>query len=246
MFLCTSSELYSQGNGQKGDIMTSTQTGPYPVLFARNLSTSRILLEVRLGNTHFRFAVSPGEIDSVPWVIAKSSGFQRMWDRGDLEVSDSYSFNSTLDELPDIGGGSGPVEWDEVEGRPSEFPPEAHTRSWGEIEGKPTTFPPSAHTHTAAQISDAGAKGREVIQAGTEAAARSAIGAGTSSVNLTNAVPAPLGKAGAGSSTTSARADHVHQAADAQADSTAEDVAGLVTDFNALLAKLRSAGIIES
>jgi len=30
----------------------------------------------------------------------------------------------------------------------------------------------------------------------------------------------------------------------AQANSTATDVAGLVTDFNALLAKLRSAGVI--
>ena len=30
----------------------------------------------------------------------------------------------------------------------------------------------------------------------------------------------------------------------AQADSTATDVAGLVTDFNALLAKLRAAGIM--
>lgn len=32
----------------------------------------------------------------------------------------------------------------------------------------------------------------------------------------------------------------------AQADSTATDVAGLVTDFNALLAKLRAAGIIAT
>lgn len=31
-----------------------------------------------------------------------------------------------------------------------------------------------------------------------------------------------------------------------QADSTATDVAGLVTDFNALLAKLRAAGIIAT
>lgn len=31
----------------------------------------------------------------------------------------------------------------------------------------------------------------------------------------------------------------------AQADSTATDVAGLKTDFNALLAKLRSAGVIS-
>lgn len=32
----------------------------------------------------------------------------------------------------------------------------------------------------------------------------------------------------------------------AQADSTATDTAGIVTDFNALLAKLRTAGLLES
>lgn len=32
----------------------------------------------------------------------------------------------------------------------------------------------------------------------------------------------------------------------AQTDSDAEDVAGLVTDFNALLAKLRTAGLLTS
>lgn len=32
--------------------------------------------------------------------------------------------------------------------------------------------------------------------------------------------------------------------ADSQADSTAADVAGLVSDFNSLLAKLRTAGLI--
>lgn len=31
-----------------------------------------------------------------------------------------------------------------------------------------------------------------------------------------------------------------------QADSTATDVAGLVTDFNALLAKLKAAGLMET
>lgn len=34
--------------------------------------------------------------------------------------------------------------------------------------------------------------------------------------------------------------------ATAQANSTASDVAGLVTDFNALLAKLRTAGVIAT
>lgn len=34
--------------------------------------------------------------------------------------------------------------------------------------------------------------------------------------------------------------------AENQADSTATDVAGLVTDFNALLAKLKAAGLMET
>ena len=34
--------------------------------------------------------------------------------------------------------------------------------------------------------------------------------------------------------------------AETQEDSTAEDVAGLVTDFNALIAKLKAAGFIEA
>lgn len=40
--------------------------------------------------------------------------------------------------------------------------------------------------------------------------------------------------------------DGVFTPAAAQADSTATDAAGLVTDFNALLAKLRAAGIMAS
>ncbi|MDQ0154157.1 MULTISPECIES: head fiber protein [Bacillales] len=36
------------------------------------------------------------------------------------------------------------------------------------------------------------------------------------------------------------------QPADNQADSTAVDVAGLVVDFNALLAKLKAAGLMNS
>lgn len=44
---------------------------------------------------------------------------------------------------------------------------------------------------------------------------------------------------------TTSTAGIVKQSA-AQADSTATDAAGVVTDFNALLAKLRAAGILDS
>lgn len=76
---------------------------------------------------------------------------------------------------------------------------------------------------------------------------------------LATTAPAALAAAAAvGNGTTAARANHVHaipgvsvgavrgtvliQAA--QANSTATDAAGVVTDFNALLVKLRAAGVI--
>ncbi|EAS8902425.1 TPA: head fiber protein [Salmonella enterica subsp. enterica serovar Korkeasaari] len=55
-------------------------------------------------------------------------------------------------------------------------------------------------------------------------------------------VPSSSDVPGAATNTT---AGTVKQAA-AQADSVATDVAGLVTDFNALLAKLRAAGVLAS
>lgn len=55
-------------------------------------------------------------------------------------------------------------------------------------------------------------------------------------------VPSASDVPGTASTTT---AGTVKQAA-AQADSVATDVAGVVTDFNALLAKLRTAGILSS
>ncbi|MNM10429.1 Head fiber protein [compost metagenome] len=82
---------------------------------------------------------------------------------------------------------------------------------------------------TAADISDATTVGRNVLKAADAAAARTAIGAGT---------PYTLPAA------TTAVAGGIKKAV-AQADSVATDAAGLVTDFNTLLAKLRTAGILS-
>jgi hypothetical protein len=56
--------------------------------------------------------------------------------------------------------------------------------SWSDVTGKPSTFTPSSHTHPASQISDATTVGRNVLTASDAAAARSAIGAGTSNLAL--------------------------------------------------------------
>jgi len=47
-----------------------------------------------------------------------------------------------------------------------------------------SNYAPAGHTHTVAQISDAFATGRNVLKAGDQAAARAAIGAGTSNLVL--------------------------------------------------------------
>lgn len=113
---------------------------------------------------------------------------------------------------------------------------------------------------TAAQISDATTVGRNVLKAADAAAARTAIGAGTSSLAIGT------------TASTAAAGNHVHAAstvtvtsisgvtgtdvqtvlaslgarkAVTQAASTATDVAGLVTDLNALITKLKNAGLMS-
>jgi len=82
------------------------------------------------------------------------------------------------------------VTWDTLPGKPTAFPPSAHTHAWGDITGKPTTFPPSAHTHLWADITD-----RPTIPAATP---------------LGTATPQPLGTAASGTSSNASREDHVH------------------------------------
>ena len=71
---------------------------------------------------------------------------------------------------------------------------------------------PAAHAQAASTISDSSATGRAVLTAADAAAARSAIGAGTSSLTVSSTVPAALAAtAAAGSSADAARTDHAHQ-----------------------------------
>ena len=46
------------------------------------------------------------------------------------------------------------VTWDLVSGKPTSFPPAAHSHDWGSVSNKPTTFPPDAHRHTWATVDD--------------------------------------------------------------------------------------------
>lgn len=135
-------------------------------------------------------------------------------------------------EKLEAGGG---VAWDDITNKPTEFPPEAHTHptsdvtglgalatedsvAWDDVTDKPSTFTPADHQHNASDITE-----------GVLDAARIPTLAQSKITNLVSDLSSKL----------------TASPAAAQADSTATDVETLVADFNALLAKLRAAGIME-
>lgn len=72
-------------------------------------------------------------------------------DQSDLEaeirarIEGDKALQDQIDSLG--GGGGGASSWDEITGKPSTFPPEAHTHGWDQVTGKPTEYPPEAHDH---------------------------------------------------------------------------------------------------
>ena len=115
--------------------------------------------------------------------------------------------------------------------------------SWGDITGKPSTFPPATHTH---EIEDVNG-----LQSALDGKADASH---THEISDVNGLQSALdGKADASHTHNISQISGLQSAldaklsatrAEAQADSEAEDVATLVADFNALLAKLRAAGIM--
>ena len=77
-------------------------------------------------------------------------------DQVDLEaeiaarIAGDQNLQNQIDALG--GGGSGASSWDEITGKPSEFPPEAHTHGWDQVTGKPSEFPPESHEHSQSEI----------------------------------------------------------------------------------------------
>lgn len=85
-----------------------------------------------------------------------------------------------------LDGGSSTVEWADVSGKPSTYPPTIGTTD--------TTAKAGNYQPSASNISDASAVGRSVLTAADASAARTAIGAGTS--NLAIGTTATTAKAG--------------------------------------------------
>lgn len=135
----------------------------------------------------------------------------------------------------------------------------ANSVTWANVSSKPTTFTPTSHTHNASEIT-----------AGTLATARiPSITTGMFAVDAKTPFSGTADTANSvtwtnvsGKPTAFTPATHTHvigditglqtaidakitaTKAETQENSTATDVTGLVSDFNALLAKLKSAGLM--
>ena len=79
-------------------------------------------------------------------------------DQVDLEaeiaarIAGDEALQKQIDALGGGGGGGGAGTWDELTGKPTEFPPEAHTQGWDTITDKPATYPPEEHTHEQSEV----------------------------------------------------------------------------------------------
>lgn len=70
------------------------------------------------------------------------------------EIQDRIDGDKALQDQIDAldPDGDRTVDWSEIEGKPAEFPPEAHNQDWGTITGKPADYPPSSHGHAWGEI----------------------------------------------------------------------------------------------
>jgi hypothetical protein len=59
----------------------------------------------------------------------------------------------TTDDIDNWNASSGAAStWDELTGKPTEFPPEAHNQDWSTITNTPSEYPPEDHTHSQGEV----------------------------------------------------------------------------------------------
>ena len=172
--------------------------------------------------------------------IANVTGLQTELDG--KQAAGSYAPTTHGHAIADVTGLQGALDGKQAAGS---YAASAHTHAPADITGTAviTTDPrlsdartPTAHTHTAAQISDSTTVGRALLTAADAAAARTAIGAGTSSLALgtTGSTAAAGNHTHTPASIGAAAASHTHNAADLSGvvktvNGTAPDGAGNVT-----------------
>ena len=87
---------------------------PRPDLFARNLTYQPVTFNLGRIRWQLQPKGDPDDRQPLPWTVAKSPGFTRLWERGYVTVATDPDFENVIPELP-----SGPVI----------FRPYVHTQS---------------------------------------------------------------------------------------------------------------------
>ena len=73
---------------------------PRPDLYARNLTRQPITFNLGRIRWQLQPKGDPDSIQPLPWTVAKSPGFTRLWTRGYAEVSLDPDFAELITELP--------------------------------------------------------------------------------------------------------------------------------------------------
>jgi len=81
---------------------------PRPDLFVRNLSPNTITFN--MGEIHWSLPPWPdvNYEQPLPWTVAKSAGFQRLWEREQVLVAVDEDFDLIVEDLPEFGTSPGP------------------------------------------------------------------------------------------------------------------------------------------
>jgi hypothetical protein len=78
-----------------------------PELFVRNESKNTITFNAGLFNWELGAVDSGNNTGPLPWAVANSPGFQRVWEAGAVTVARDEDFLQIVTELPDVASGGG-------------------------------------------------------------------------------------------------------------------------------------------
>jgi len=136
-------------SGGTGPVAASRITGTISIA---NLPPTALERLVIVADDAARLALTAGTVQNGDTVKVTTSG--KMWFVVNDALLGTGSAASAFEEY--TVGTAASVPWAGITGKPSAFPPEAHTQDWSTITGRPSTFPPSAHTHAMSDITGLG------------------------------------------------------------------------------------------
>jgi hypothetical protein len=92
------------------DVFNEVELDPFgyvarPDLFVRNLTRQPITFNLGKIRWLLEAKGNVGDEQPLPWTVAKSSGFERVWERGDVIVAADPDFAYPIQTLPQPGSG---------------------------------------------------------------------------------------------------------------------------------------------